>query len=338
MVVRLVTGDEAVLIGEAVTGLVDELTADGDRDLMVEHVTEVEMRTADGDWELARLADAAHTPPFLTERRVVVGRHLTRFSRKETYTPLVDLVGDHLASTDLVLVWERGVDPPMTGQLPRLPKALKEAVEIAGGEVVATAPAKGKAAAGWLRDQLAMSSLSFGRDAVSAIEDLVGEERSRVVGLVRTLEGALGAGADVGADHVAAFGGDAGSVVPWELDDAIDNGDIAGALDVLHRQLPSRHPFQLMAGMHGRYQRMLRLDGADVADEKVAADLLGMTGSTFPARKLLGQTRKLGSQKIARAIELLADADLQLRGTIDWPEELVMEVLVARLAALSPTR
>ena len=81
------------------------------------------------------------------------------------------------------------------------------------------------------------------------------------MGLVRTLEGALGAGGTVTTEDVAVYGGDAGSVVPWELDDAIDRGDIAAALKVLHRLLPSRHPLQLLAALHGRYQRMLRLDG-----------------------------------------------------------------------------
>jgi len=32
---------------------------------------------------------------------------------------------------------------------------------------------------------------------------------------------------------------------------------------------------------------------------------------------------------------LIADADVQLRGQRDWPEELVMEVLVARLSRLA---
>ena len=338
MALRLVTGDDATLLSEAITGLVDELVGDGDRDLMLEQLSEAELRNPEGEWDPSRLVDAARTPPFLTERRVVVGRHLTRFSRKEEYSPIVDLVGDHLPSTDLVLVWERGFDPKMD-RMPNLPKALKEAVELAGGEIVNTAaPSRGKAASDWVHDQLSMSTLSFDRDAAAALVDLVGEERSRVVGILRTLEGALGPDARVTVDDVATFGGDAGSVAPWDLEDALDKGDIAGALDVLRRQLPSRHPFQLIAVLHGRYQRMLRLDGADVADEKAAAELLGMKGSTFPAKKLLAQTRKLGSDRIARAIELLADADLKLRGTVDWPPELVMEVLVARLAALAPKR
>ena len=48
----------------------------------------------------------------------------------------------------------------------------------------------------------------------------------------------------------------------------------------------------------------------------------------------LTQTKRLGSDKIATAIGLLADADLALRGAIAWPPDLVMEVLVARLARL----
>ena len=36
-----------------------------------------------------------------------------------------------------------------------------------------------------------------------------------------------------------------------------------------------------------------------------------------------------------RAIDLLAEADLDLRGGKAWPDHLVLEVLVARLATMS---
>jgi DNA polymerase-3 subunit delta len=38
---------------------------------------------------------------------------------------------------------------------------------------------------------------------------------------------------------------------------------------------------------------------------------------------------------VVRAIGLLAQADLDLRGAKEWPDELVMEVLVARLSRLA---
>jgi len=339
---RLIIGDDPILTGEAVTAAVDELVGTGDRSLMLETLTEADYRNDDGVYEASKVLDAARTPPFLTERRVVVGRHLSRFSKKDDYAPILELLAEPLETTDLVLVWEKGVDPKVD-RMPALPKALKEAAELAGALVQQTAAPKGKAAGDWLRDQLGASSLQFERDAVAAIEDLLGEDRSRVVGLVRTLEGALGADATINADDVATFGGDAGSTVPWALDDAIDKGDVATALQLLPRLIPyagsptdrNGAAFRLMAVLHKRYSNMLRLDGADVRDEKAAAQLLGMKGSTFPAKKAMQQGRKLGAEKLSRAIGLLAEADLDLRGTKDWPPELVVEVLVARLANLS---
>lgn len=342
MALRLIIGDDPILIGEAVSAAVDELLGNGDRSLMLETLTEADYRNDDGDYESAKVLDAARTPPFLTERRVVVGRHLSRFSRKDAYAPIIELLAEPLDTTDLVLVWEKGVEPKVD-RMPALPKALKESAEVAGALVQQTAAPKGKAASDWLRDQLGASSLEFERGAIAAIEELLGEDRSRVVGLVRTLEGALGADATVSADDVATFGGDAGSTVPWALDDAIDKGDVTAALQLLPRLIPhagsptdrNGAAFRLLVVLHKRYSNMLRLDGAEVRDDKAAAKLLGMKGSTFPAKKAMQQSRKLGTDKLSRAIGLLAEADLDLRGTKDWPPELVVEVLVARLANLS---
>jgi DNA polymerase-3 subunit delta len=156
------------------------------------------------------------------------------------------------------------------------------------------------------------------------------------VGALGTLVGSYGPGARLGVDEIEPFLGEAGGVPPWELTDALDRGDIALALDKLHRMTGSgRHSLQIMATLHGHYARMLALDGADVTGEKDAAQLLGLRGSTFPARKALTQTRKLGHERVVEAIELLATADLDLRGARAWPDELAMEILVARLARLA---
>ena len=146
MVLRLIVGDDPILVGEAISASVEELVGDGDRSLMLELLTETDYRNDDGDWESAKVLDAARTPPFLTERRVVVGRHLSRFSRKDDYGPIINLLGEPLETTDLVLVWERGVEPKVD-RMPALPKALKEAAELAGAEVLQTSAPKGKGAA-----------------------------------------------------------------------------------------------------------------------------------------------------------------------------------------------
>jgi DNA polymerase-3 subunit delta len=91
-----------------------------------------------------------------------------------------------------------------------------------------------------------------------------------------------------------------------------------------------------MAVLHNHYARLLRLDGSGVRSEKEAAELLGMKGrSTFAAKKALQQSRRLGTDRLRVIVGLLAQADLDLRGAKAWPDELVMEVLVARLAGRS---
>jgi DNA polymerase-3 subunit delta len=98
-----------------------------------------------------------------------------------------------------------------------------------------------------------------------------------------------------------------------------------------------RHPLQVLSTLHRHYAQMLRLDGAGVADEAAAAAALGIKGSTFPAKKALNGARRLGHDGVAEAIRLVADADLDLRKLRkDWPDDVVIDVLVARLSRLGP--
>jgi DNA polymerase-3 subunit delta len=332
--VHLLVGDDAALLSDALIELVHQLVGDGDRAFMVEELTEENYRSESG-FDIARLVDAAQTAPFLTDRRVVVGRHLARFSRAEDLAPLYGYLDDVLPTTSLVLVWERG-ESPKQDRLAALPKKLSEAIRATGGVITDTAIPSGKQADAWLDERLSDAAVKIDRPARARIAERLGEDRSRVVGLLHVLESAFGRNATITVADVEPFLGEAGTVPPWELTDAIDRGDIAGALDRLHRMTGAgeRHPLALLATLYTHYSRMLRLDGVPGLDEKAAAARLGMKGSTFPAKKALTQTKRLGSDKVATAIGLLADADLALRGAIAWPPDLVMEVLVARLARL----
>ncbi len=336
--VYLVKGGDEVLLGEGVTSLVGELVGDGDRSLMVEELTVDHHAVADDSgYDIGPLVDAAQTPPFLTERRVVVARHAAVFSTKDAVAPLVAYLADPLPSTSLVLVWERDPRPQRQPKLPSVPKSLADAVTAAGGVVVDTSPGTGKAQAAWIDEHLAACSLRFDPAARKLIADHVGSEPSRLPGLLATLEGAFGEGAKVGRDEIEPYLGQAGDVAPWDLTDAIDGGDVARALDVLHRMLGGggRHPLQVMATLTNHYLRMLRLDDPTIRGDKAAAEILGIKGSTFPAKKALDGARRLGSERLAEFGALLAEADLDLHGAKAWPPELVVEVLVARLAGRS---
>jgi DNA polymerase-3 subunit delta len=316
--VHLVRGSDPSLVRDAVRHLVDELVGDADRALVVDE------HGGDG-YDVGALADAAQTPPFLTDRRVVVGRELHQF-KADDLAPLVAYLADPLPTTSLVLVWEAGA----------VPKSLGEAVKRCGGVRVDTDPGtKAAEARSWLAERVAESGLHLDRAAVDALGSTLGQDVGRVRGVLDTLVGVYGEGARLGADDIGPYLGEAGEVAPWALTDAIDRGDIPGAIEVLHRIHPSSHALVVMASLHGHVQRMLALDGSGARGEKEAAEVIGAKGSTYPARKALEQGRRLGSDKVAQAVGLLAQADIDLRGGRNGPDQLLLEVLVARLANLS---
>ena len=173
--------------------------------------------------------------------------------------------------------------------------------------------------------------------ASKAVEQHLGEDLGRLTNLLEALAAAYGTGARLGPDDVEPFLGEAGSVAPWHLTDAIDRGDMAVAIEALHRMTGAgeRHPLQLMATLAAHYARLLRLDGAGVEDDAGGGRRPRHQGLDLPGPEGPTGGRAPGSRRHRRRHRLLAAADLDLRGAKEWPDELVLEVLVARLSRLS---
>lgn len=332
--VLLFQGSDEIVLGEAVRTAAHEALGDQPADLALEDLDESRYEH-DGDYSIAPLVDAAQTPPFLTDRRVVIGRHLARFSTQDSVVALVRYLDDPLPTTTLILVWDKG--PKLTQRVGGVPKKLLDALKAIDAPIVKTDIGTGRAAQAWLTDRLKASSVTLDAAAKRTLSDHLGDDANRLGGILAALESSYGSGAKLTTDEIEPFLGSTGSVPPWELTDAMASGDIASSLDKLRRmsQAGGRHPLATLATLTTHYQRMMRLDGADVRGEKDAALLLGMKGSTFPAKKAMQQSRTLGSERLQSAIDLIARADLALRGTTALDGEAVLEVLVARLARLS---
>lgn len=307
-----VKGDDETLVRQRVSDLVAELTSDP---FAVEDF-------GGEDYEMTSVLDACATPPFLGDSRVVVARGVGRF-RAEELASLIGWLADPLPTTSLVLVAGGGAVSQ------KLVNAVKKV-----GTVVDASAGTGKARTSWLVDRLKDGPVKLDAAAGNLLSQHLGEDMGRVAGLLDALAASYGEGASVGVAELAPFLGQAGSVAPWDLTDAIDRGDTQAALSHLHRMMDAgeRHPLVVMATLHRHYQSMLRLDGSGINSEGEAAKVLGT--APFTAKKALNQARKLGWAGISRAITLLADADLALRGAAGWPDALVMDVLVARLSKL----
>ncbi len=315
----LVKGDDPALVAQAAHALVGRLVGEGDPSMMVEEFGGPGVDPVD----VGAVIDACTTPPFLVERRIVVVREAGQLTASDAKR-LAAYLDDPLPTTVLVLVGGGGT----------VPRCSAKAVGAAG-EVVDTSVGTGKARSQWLAEHLKGGPVRLDGAAAARLSDHLGSDMGRLDGLLDTLAAAYGAGATVTLDDLEPFLGEAGSLAPWDLTDAIDSGKTERALSVLRRMLAAgdSHPLVVMAQLHRHYRQILRLDGSGVTTPEQAAEMLGMR-SAFPAKKALAQAHRLGSGRIARAIRLLADADLDLRGATRCPGDVVLEVLVARLSRL----
>ena len=321
MAVHVLTGDDESILRSAVGSLVQQLVGDGDRTLMVDEF--------EGDeYTLGAVVDAAQTAPFLTESRVVVARSVSRFAADDLAT-LVTYLGDPLETTELVIEWGSG----------RQSKAFAEALKAAKASVVSTSPPnRARDRAAWVADEAVKVGVRLKSPAIDRLVTHLGENVSSLDGILRTLASTYGEGATLGPEQVEPFLGDAGGVPPWDLTDAIDAGRTGTALDLLGRMMGAgeRHPLQVMAILQGHYGKLATLDGLGLRSETDAAAALGIKPG-FPAKKALELSRRLGSTSIRKAIDLLAGADLDLRGGKDLDDGVIMEILVARLSRLART-
>jgi len=318
----LVTGDDPALVAESVAGLLTELVGPAERSLVLEDFSGGE------ELDLGAVVDACRTPPFLADRRVVLVRDAGRFGWDQL-EPLASYLEAPLETTKLVLA-------AGGGQLPaKLVNAFKRSVvaRVIGTDV------SGKEAHGWVAEHLARATVKLAPSAATMVEDHLGEDLNRLSALLALLETAYGKGARIGTEELTPYLGQPGPVPPWDLTDAIDRGETEIALQRLHRLTDAggRHPLVLLAILQRHFGNILRVQSPEVGSEAQAAGALGIAAgrSTYPARKALDAARRLGPTGSGDAVIALAEAELALKGKLDWPPELVLEVLVARLCRLS---
>jgi DNA polymerase-3 subunit delta len=344
--ITLVQGADPSLRDREVQRLIAELLGGEDRSFALDDHTLASRRRAgdaaesveddddghasEGSTELpafAALTTALQSPPFMTAARVVVVREIGNATTEQAQW-LAAWIADPLEGVHLVLVGGGGRIPSA------LDKASKAHAQVVGPAADQTADV--------LQNELRDAHLKLAPDASKRVVAHFGDDAGRVPELVELLHATYGDGSTLALDDVEQYLGELGTAGRFDLTNAIDRGDVGAALEALHRMLGSTsavqakplHPMQIMASLGFQYQRLLRLDDPSIVTKEHAASALGMKsagGARFP----LEAARRLGSDGLRDAVRLLARAELDLRGASGLDEHTEMDVLVARLAALS---
>lgn len=307
-----VVGADPALVSQALTRTVDSVRGD------------------DGDVTWAELgpgalADCA-TLPMFASRRVTVFRRADS-AADAAVDALCAYLADVPAFTTIVLEWNAAALPAKLRKL-----ADSAAVEVIDANGPRNASGRAAAIAAKVRDR----GVELDRPARALLVATVGEDLARVDPILELLTAVYPTGRTLGAADIEPYLGANGTVPPWDLTDAVSDGDSATALRVLARLLDARgrHPLAVLAVLRTHFERLLTVAASGARDEKTAAKVLGICGSTFPAKKALSAARRLGDERIERALELLAVADGDLKGRSGVPARMIAEVLVARLAVL----
>lgn len=352
---HLVTGDDEILRARAVDKLIVEMLGNDDRSLALEDfslpadrapsagdlgagsgggppegesVSASERRTQ----MISSAAYAAATPPFGTVRRVVVIRNLGTLSATDA-EPLTAYLANPLDTTALILVSGGG----------RLTAGLLKAAKAAGAAEVQAEDGKVPEV---LRQIAKEAGVKFSTEALAAIAGHLGEDVGRVPELVELLRSAYGDKNTLGLAEVLPYLGSQGTIPIYELANAIDSGDHSRAIEILHRLLTATssrsakavHPVAILTILHNHYSKLLRLDDPEIRTSADAVAALGGKVKEYPAKKSWSQARVLGTDGLRSSYQLLAQADLDLKGASGLAPEAVVEVLVARLAGIARRR
>ena len=320
-----ISGGDARLVSARLTDLVAELIGDGDRGSLFESHDLADSGADDKASMIATAVMGVQTESLFGDERVVVLRNIDE-ATVDQLRPLTEYLAVPSEANHLVVT-----------SLGKLAKSTTDALKKAGATVFSTSPPSKKADLhDWFSEQFVQAGVTIDASAIAAVISWLGQDQARLPSLIEVLVSTYGSAKKLTTADVEPFLGDKGSVLPWDLTDAIDRGDATTALTMMRRMVRSGeyHPLQLMALLHNHYSRLLRLDGPNVTSATEAMTLIG-SKSEFQARKYLDTYRRLGSKNVAGAIQLLARADVDLRGGKDLEDELVMEILVARLSRLA---
>jgi DNA polymerase-3 subunit delta len=197
----------------------------------------------------------------------------------------------------------------------KAPAALHKAVEKAGGKVAAENVLKARALPSWLIKQASELGFELDQQAAKALIAQVGDRQQRLLRELEKLALEYGPGAHVGVEEVQASSASSAERKAWTLADAVVAGDEKAATRLLLelRQQGERLP-SLQYQMVRRVRDALAIAEALAAGKPAAQVRKTLRMPSFAADRLIADVSNREAESFRRALELLADLEVESRG------------------------
>ena len=272
----------------------------------------------------AKVVGAARTLPMMARARFVLVRDVDSMSTAEQ-EPLAAYVEAPSESTCLVLVGDKLHGQSKLAKAAKKAKVLFEAKPLKGGELRRFA-----------MDEAKRRGHSLSSRAAEALLESVGEDLAGLDDALERLSLYVGDSQRIDVDAVEACVSRIAADSIWALVDAVGMRDSKRALGAAGSLLADREPALKILAMVARQLRIVARMREALASGLRGQDAARAAGAPpFKADDLTESARRFTARGLGQAFQVLADADLALKGS-KRPDEHVLEEAILQLCAGEP--
>jgi DNA polymerase-3 subunit delta len=216
----------------------------------------------------------------------------------------------------------------------KVPPGLVKAVAKAGGDVVEQATVKTRELPKWAMAEAKRLGIELEPAAAQALVAQVGERQQRLLRELEKLALEHGAGARLAAEDVSDAAADSAEIQVWGLVDALVARDRRSVFrSFLELREQGEAVGRLIPLMARRLREVLAIADRLEAGESPAQVKSSTKGSPWALDRRIKEARATDPEALRRAIETLADLELQTRGQGDLSEDTAAIRALGRMAA-----
>jgi DNA polymerase III subunit delta len=216
----------------------------------------------------------------------------------------------------------------------KVPPALAKAIVKAGGDVVEQATFKGRELPKWAMAEAKRLGIELAPAAAQALVAQVGERQQRLLRELEKLALEHGPGAKLGVEEVQDATADSAEIQVWGLVDALVARDRRSLfLTFLELREQGESLPRLVPLMARRIREVLAIADRLEAGESPAQVKASIKGSPWALDRRIKEARGTDPEALRKALETLADLELQTRGMGDMSEDTAAVRALGRMAA-----